>query len=195
MTERLKKLQLANVIVGRHRDTPETHKQGSKTIDHVWVSPCLQDLITGYGYLPYDLGLISDHRGMFVNLHLSRGRFPTVNRNTTRKLNSKNVQNVERYLEEANRMAEEHNLFSRMLALTDKDKLTRAERKELNEIDRVLTEILLKAEARLRSLRSQDEACPEMRTLRSLKRYWRKLRNLDRRLTDHTTLRKLNPDH
>ena len=59
----------------------------------------------------------------------------------------------------------------------------------------MLTEILLKAEAGLRRLRSQDDACPEMRTLRSLKRYWRKLINLDKRLTDHTTLRKLNPGH
>ena len=195
MTERMRRLQLANVIADRHRNTPETHKQGCKTIDHVWVSPCLQDLITGYGYLPYDLGMSSDHRGLFVDLRLSRGRYQAVNQNVARKLNSKNVQNVERYLEEANGMAEEHNLFSRMLALTDKEVLTRAERRELNEIDRVLTEILLKAEARLRSLRSQDEACPEMRTLRSLKRYWKKLINLDRRLTDHATLRKLNPDH
>ena len=52
-------LVLATNPDGEH--TPPTHSKGKKTLDHIWMSSDLLPLLTGYGYLPFNTGFMSDH--------------------------------------------------------------------------------------------------------------------------------------
>ena len=79
-------------------NTPATFKHGKRTLDHIWVSSALAPLITRYGYLPFDFGFTSDHRGMFVDIQRGNEEIARLPPKKRWKLKSKNPQSVEKYL-------------------------------------------------------------------------------------------------
>ena len=64
MSKKMEALELLNVTSPPDTATPDTYKQGKLTINPPGLSP----LVTGFGYLPYDLGFTSDHREIFVDI-------------------------------------------------------------------------------------------------------------------------------
>ena len=70
MTTAMLKLGLVIVTSSPGDVTPPTYSRGKKTLDHIWVSSSLRPLLSGYGYLPFNEGFISDHRGAFIHLRL-----------------------------------------------------------------------------------------------------------------------------
>ena len=49
-------------------DLPETYARGTKTIDHIFGTELLATAVKRVGYLAYNDGILSDHRGIFINL-------------------------------------------------------------------------------------------------------------------------------
>eukprot|EP00978_Attheya_sp_CCMP212_P045775 scaffold360121_cov35-Attheya_sp.AAC.1 len=49
-------------------DLPETYARGTKTIDHIFGMAILATAVKRVGYLAYNDGILSDHRGIFIDL-------------------------------------------------------------------------------------------------------------------------------
>ena len=69
-----------------------TYKRGRTQLDHIWISDSLIPNTTGFGILPFDYGLESDHRGLYVDIIFKSE--PAVQKNSKRTLSSKNEKNV-----------------------------------------------------------------------------------------------------
>ena len=148
MTKRMLGMGLVHDIAREGRKTPETHKQGKKTIDHIWVSKYLVDDIIGSGYCKYDQVFISDHRGSFISLRTEGGSGKS-EKGKRRVLNSKNERQVERYLDYLREMLLAHNVFNRTNTLATDIHLDSEGLKELQDLDRMVTGCMLKAEEKL----------------------------------------------
>ena len=123
--------------------TPPTHSSGNKTLDHIWISSSLLPLLTGYGYLPFNAGFMSDHRGAFIHLHLKHASNPPPVIRERRKLTSKSPDLVVRYLDSVRRMLPRHLLMEKISCLKRKTTFQHGDVETLQLIDEILTEIQL----------------------------------------------------
>ena len=63
---------LCDIIGSRHGiDSPSTYMQGSKTIDFLLGTVDVQKAVLASGYLPFNDGIRSDHRGLWVDINLN----------------------------------------------------------------------------------------------------------------------------
>eukprot|EP00978_Attheya_sp_CCMP212_P024289 scaffold76097_cov33-Attheya_sp.AAC.1 len=68
----IRKTELIDLMATRlGADLPETYVRGKKMIDHIFGSPRLEDAIECVGYLAFNDGILSDHRGLFIDFNLS----------------------------------------------------------------------------------------------------------------------------
>ena len=114
MTKRLRAQNLINITSPPGTTTPTTYKRGRKTLDHIWITPDLSAHVTKFGYLPYDLGFDSDHRGMFVDLRCTGTKVPNLTKKRRRKLKSKHPKNANLYLKQVHKSAKAHNIEARI---------------------------------------------------------------------------------
>ena len=161
--------------------TIPTFVNGKSRIDYVLGTPNILPYIKQCGYLPFNSGIISDHRGMFLDLCNS-----IIDNKTTyhdapiREIGRHStMEQTTKYKQYIVKQFEYHNIASRAEKLYDrsKEKFTPHERKEfvaeLNKIDKSITEIMLQAEQNVgkdplyQSIRSK-----QISELQKLLRYW-----------------------
>ena len=100
---------------------PATYKYGNaRKIDYMLGSYNLLDSVCRAGFLAYDDGIFSKHRGMFIDLNFQSllGPVAAIVSAPARCLNSEDQPSVDRYLEAFHQYATDHNLWSRVKELT-----------------------------------------------------------------------------
>ena len=189
MTETFVKLGLVNLFQELMGEVPPTRRGGKRTIDHVWVSPGMMDIVGAAGLVGVDKVFATDHMGMFVDLKV--GEFDYVREEDSRPpryLKSKNVKNAARYLGRVKKNVR-RNKLSRAVdrlhyrvtsgRLDDKVRI----KKDLDNIDRAFQGILMRGEASLKP--SQGESVSEaLWRLKRRRKYWRMILYQRRNQTD-----------
>ena len=60
---------LVDACLAKHGVTEfSTHQQGTKVIDYILVDPHLNQCTQAIGYEPFGLHILSDHRGIFLDI-------------------------------------------------------------------------------------------------------------------------------
>ena len=161
--------------------TIPTFINGKSRIDYILGTPNILPYIKQCGYLPFNSGIISDHRGLFLDLCSSIiDNKTTYNEAPIREIGRhSSMEQTTKYKQYIVNQFEYHNIASRAAKLYDRsqEKFTPNERKvfiaELNTIDKSITEIMLQADKKVgkdplhQSVRSQ-----QISELQKLLRYW-----------------------
>ena len=107
---------LQDPVFERHGCTGfSTHIDGSRCIDYILMDPELMSSVEACGYEPYGTRIVSDHRGVYVDVNESLffGNAtvppPTMNH---RAYNSKNIKQTKSYFEHMKKHLEDHNWFN-----------------------------------------------------------------------------------
>jgi hypothetical protein len=96
---------------------PATYKFGNeRRIDYMFGSAVVLESLRHAGYLAYDNGIFSKHRGLFVNLDFSTlmGSVENIVPSQARGLNSEDQPAVDKYLDAFKKYATDHNIWSRV---------------------------------------------------------------------------------
>ena len=112
--------------------------------------------MTGFGYLPFDYGFDSDHRGMFIDISSKDVNELQASGRRRRKLKSKNPKSVKSYLKMVTKLVKSLNIEARVAKLEGKPFLNETDKEELEIIDQTFMEILLHAESKLQIHRTDD---------------------------------------
>ena len=158
-----------------------TYLKGSSRIDYIFGTPNILPYIRKCGYLSFNSGIISDHRGLFIDLctslidnktHHYEAPIREIGMHST-------MDQTKKYKDYILTQFEHHNIPGRAEILYNRasEQFSVEEReafvKELNRIDTSITEIMLQAEKKVgkdplyQSIRSQ-----QIRDLQILLRYW-----------------------
>ena len=194
MTKRMKDMGMENVVARYGGETPATFKGGKKTIDHIWITSDMGEYIEGAGYCRFDEIFNSDHRGSFIRIQ-GEDNLEVMGKREGRILKSKNEKVVEGYIKSLRELLEAHNVFERTKRLNVKRVLDNAGEEELQALDKIVTQCMLKAEEKQYTKRTGDHYTETMHNLKKLKRYWKAIRNRHKRLPDRAKLMVLNPEH
>jgi hypothetical protein len=130
---------------------PATYKYGTdRTIDVMLGSPNILDSVRRAGYLAYDDGIFSKHRGLFVDIDFLQlmGPMAAILPAHSRRLCSEDQPSVDRYIAAFNVYADSHNLWQRVddLAVVASSLSTEYCQMEFDAIDRDITRAMLHAE-------------------------------------------------
>ena len=130
---------------------PATYKYGKdRTIDFMLGSPNISDSVRRAGYLAYDDGIFSKHRGLFVdlNFHQLMGPMAAIFPPQSRRLRSEDQPSVDRYVDAFNAYAADHNLRQQVedLTVVASTLPTTSCQQLFDAIDRDLTRALIHAE-------------------------------------------------
>jgi hypothetical protein len=97
-----------------------THNPGSRVIDYVLIDSSLQEAVREVGYQPFSENIISNHRGLYLDLDtilfFGNGN-PSVAKMEHRDLVSKRAHQIQPYFEKVVAHLEEHNWFERIAIL------------------------------------------------------------------------------
>jgi len=135
----------------------DTYRRGSnRRIDYMFGSQRAKDSIRRRGALAYNDGIISDHRGLFLDLDpmvLFGGNVHDPVSPTTRGFTSKNEKKVKKYLEKLEKYLTEHKVDQRVDSLIeDAPGLSTKEVKlRFEAIDRDMTRGMLYAEKQVKA--------------------------------------------
>lgn len=131
-----------------------TFKRGSTRIDYMMASQDLLPFISASGYLPFDS--TSDHRLMFTDVdaigYLRDAPPPLSDLNTPRTILSRYKKLSKQYKAQSLGKLHTHKYYQRITALTTKvylqeSKLTDGDKKELESIDRLITNSMIETES------------------------------------------------
>ena len=123
-----------------------THKQGTRRIDFILMSPALLPMIQNIGYESFDSGIISDHRGMYVDLNLKV--LQTNQDMYSRRMKSNQSTRVKKYRKKLHKklMMQRIPQQIRKLGKIQKKEWTSKHTNKLLCLDRVITKAMLDAE-------------------------------------------------
>ena len=85
LNEKMENIGLYN-LMAHHLDSkelPRTFNRGKNAIDHVYVTRNILEHTHHAGFAPFDEGFITDHRGLFFDLHENL-LFPNDSENSNR---------------------------------------------------------------------------------------------------------------
>eukprot|EP00978_Attheya_sp_CCMP212_P007209 scaffold16728_cov60-Attheya_sp.AAC.2 len=136
---------------------PETYNRGSTTLDHCFGSPRLAKAVERAGYLAYNDGIPTDHRGMVLDFNRAK-----------------------QYRQQASTNIISNNILKRALAIEEdaKSGFTTELKTELEKVDADLNKILLDAEGQI-ATHSYIPWSPELHKAYEVWKYWRiRLSNL-----------------
>jgi hypothetical protein len=188
-------VQCGLVNVCNEENTPTTYKQGTKCLDHTYVSPDILPAITELTYMDYPIEFYTDHRPIKLSIdmtNLQQSLNPII-RSPIRRIYSKDHKNVRLYITSKVKMLQHNNIESRIKRLEqDLDKSSgniqqdtnkhNQQINELNSIDKILTRISLQAENMIKKRRRQM-ASPKCRAKQN--EYTEIRYNLQRAKTQH----------
>ena len=164
---------------------PATYKYGKdRKIDFMLGSCNLRDSVRRAGFLAYDDGVFSKHRGMFLDLDFQMllGPVAKIVPPTGRRLNSEDQPSVDRYMEAFRQYADDHHLWRRVKELsTIAFSLPVSQCKAcFDAIDRDVTRAMLHAERLSRRPSGKYAWSPKLREAGLRARYWHlRLRELE----------------
>ena len=156
---------------------PETYKYGKhRRIDYMLGSEGVKDVVRRAGYLAYDSGVFSKHRGLFVDIDFQAllGAVDPISPPAARGINSEDQPSVDRYIEAFNEYIKDHNLRKRVSELvTSAPFMPPQYRKDCYDaIDRDVTRGMLHAEKRAKKPSGKYAWSPKLREAGLLARYW-----------------------
>jgi hypothetical protein len=112
-------------------DEINSHQSGSTKIDHILVSNRIAPTIIRSGILPFDIGIPSDHRGMFVtfNQHqLFKAEIPATPDIPQRGLYSTNPKAISKYAKISDEELKQQKIYKRAKAKFHHSKMSRNRR-------------------------------------------------------------------
>ena len=132
---------------------PNTHKRGTKAIDHVWLTANLLQAVEQAGYAPFDKIIENtDHRGIFFDIDLGiilDHDVVNIQPAQFRRLKATIPKRVQKYNDLVSKGWTDQNIESRLDSLINmilNDGMTSTHEATLNNIDHNITEILRHAE-------------------------------------------------
>jgi hypothetical protein len=164
---------------------PATYKYGvDRKIDYMLGTPAVAQCVRRAGFLAYDNGIFSKHRGLFIDLDFTAlmGAVDAIITAPSRGLHSENQVSVDRYLEALKKYFADHKIDNRVRDLkTVASSLTTSQCKESYDvIDRDVTRAMLHAEKEAKRPSGKYEWSPKLREAGLLARYWNlRLKELD----------------
>jgi len=166
------------MLVMHRQDVPPTQNQGSYPIDRIFVTWAICN--TTCGYLS-GLDAIGDHRCLWINLpetHIFGTTMPAITTLKTQQLKTEDPCTIKKYLEYLENHITQHNLLAKTQALSSKltgeHNLTDKIRNQLNNIETLWIQGMLKAEWQCQKLHTQPYGWMPLITqlIQSIK-YWR----------------------
>lgn len=156
---------------------PATYKYGhERRIDYMFGSAMVLESLRHAGYLAYDNGIFSKHRGLFVDLDFSTlmGSVENIVPSPARGINSEDQPAVDKYLEAFKKYATDHNIWSRVKDLqTVAPFMTTEQVKEgFDKIDRDVTRAMLHAEKQAKRPKGRFAWSPKLREAGLTARFW-----------------------
>jgi hypothetical protein len=147
-------------------------------------TPAVAQCVRRAGYLAYDNGIFSKHRGLFIDLDFTElmGAVDAITPSPARGLNSENQVSVDRYLEAIKTYFTDHKIEGRVRELiTVAPSLSPDQCKEsYDAIDRDVTRAMLHAEKEAKRPSGKYAWSPKLREAGLLARYWNlRLKALD----------------
>ena len=131
---------LCDILGSKHGiDSPPTFTNGSKTIDFFFGTTNVQRAVQACGYLPFNDGIRSDHRGLWLDLNLnffSYGPVPEMTPATSR-LSTTNQKWVQRMKEQITNHIKEANIRTRLDALQEKSVTSENRQDLINELESI----------------------------------------------------------
>ena len=156
---------------------PATYKYGSdRKIDFMLGSPAVANCIRSAGFLAYDNGIFSKHRGLFIDLDFQElmGSVDCISPAPARRLNSENQVSVDRYLDAFKKYADDHKIderVSELVILASSLSLPQC-KASYDAIDRDITRAMLHAEKEAKRPAGKYAWSPKLREAGLLARYW-----------------------
>ena len=165
---------------------PATYKYGHhRRIDFILGTSAVSQSVRRAGFLAYDSGIFSKHRGIFVDLDFDSlmGEIHNIPAPSARRLQSENQLSVDRYLHALKQYATDHNVWQRITELTTvAPSMTAAQcAKCYDAIDRDVTRGMLHAEKMSKRPTGKYAWSPKLRESGLLARYWHlRLKEIER---------------
>lgn len=140
---------LRDVFAHFHEETEiNTHKRGTKRIDFFLISASLIPLVRNVGYESFDGGIISDHRGMFLDLDMQA--LQKNKQSILRRMKSNQGKRVKHYRRRLAKELQRRNIerrIGKLLTLKESEWKNTHTRK-LYQLDKEITKAMLRAEHR-----------------------------------------------
>ena len=168
-------VQCGLVNVCEEQNAPSTYKQGTRSLDHAYISPDLLPAMSEVTYMDYPIEFYTDHRPIRLKIDMTvlHQTMNPIIRNPERRIYSKDHKNVRLYITTKAKLLKHNNIDSRIERLehnldeienTDIDNTKQNSQRidELNSIDNLLTKFSLQAESMIKKRRRQM-ASPECR--------------------------------
>lgn len=170
--EALEEIGLLHLNSTRKLDHVRIYKWGSNQLENLCISESLLFEIKGFGFLPFDYGLESDHKCFYVDIRLKNDT--ESKKKSQRTLSSKNEQNAKKFWEYVLSHFEKQNIVFRLQTLRRANGVLTNNQFEtkIQQIDREVTKILLDGERKI-SMQKSDYFIPKIPRLRKLRSYWR----------------------
>ena len=122
-----------------HQENFNTYNRGSRQIDFALAPPEIADLVTNFVYEPFFYRLKGDHRGFYFDIPealLFGNAKPSVYDVNGRKLNSKDIKNVRKYIEAVHDHLISQNVFARVWRLASS---SNPDYVEIEKLDQIMT--------------------------------------------------------
>jgi hypothetical protein len=172
------KCNMIDIYTHKHDDYEEfgTQERGSKRIDYMFGSRNILQYITNVGYPPFNEAFDSDHRAIFADISHTIMPIPTIEKRI--RLVGTNSTNIEgdRYVRHLYNSLIKDNVFERVRILFEQSIQENPDidliMGELNELDELITIIMLKSEASTCSLKDRVYWSPEIHRSNLIVQYW-----------------------
>ena len=151
----MESIGLVDLMAAVHGDdTPATFLRGTRCIDYILATPGILSAVTKTGYAPIHEGLMSDHRGFFVDLDKEKlfgGELPQLPTQQQRTFEASSPAAVTKYLDIATDFLDKRRVIERALELS---RQTHPNHERAEAIDRDMTALLLAAAKKIKKYRS-----------------------------------------
>ena len=142
--------ELFDLLENRHgMDSPRTCIRGSTTIDYIYGTSAIVDGICAAGMLPFHHKIVSDHRGLWIDLdipHLLKGSIAPVLENLHLQPRTKNKSMCSTIRKAITQTVRQYDIAGKIRQLKEDTNMEPAQRETLlNEYDGQLTEAMVSA--------------------------------------------------
>ena len=121
LTKLVTECNLVDACLSRHGITNfTTYQRGNRVLDYVLVDPLVLTTVRGVGYEPFNIHILSDHRGIFIDLSTPHAFGGTINPLAPlqlRDLSTKRSHQIAPYFEHKHKHLQIHHWFDKLQRL------------------------------------------------------------------------------